>query len=408
MNCKKGVELSRRGEATLIRGVWFGVLLGMGVAGCADHRISLDEFLAMQEQLREAATTTVPPEEEEAVRTRIDRQLGPYRVGPADVLVVTITGSDQVGLFPPTPVRVHRNGEIDLPIVGTLKVADLELEDVEDTIHGAYVPGVVKDATVHVELLNPDYTNVLVVGAVTAPGLVQLRRTERDMLHAIVAAGGVSELASGRGTLRRVRSPAEEATLDLTDPEGLHAALALEPLENGDIVTVHAAIPNTVFVGGLVNAPQAQMYSPGVEMTILQAIAAAGGLRTEITPREGTLIRRMPDGTDAHVKLDLDRIATGKDTNLLLAAGDVLWVPHTAETRIQDFINRNFFFRAGISANVSYNVTGVEFLNRRSMQTGRYGGYGTSGGLQDAFDPYGFLTRGTGIQTLVNQPAPQP
>ena len=218
------------------------------------------------------------------------------------------------------------------------------------------------------------------------------------MLHAIVGAGGVSELASGRATLRRIRRPGVEATLDLTDPEGIKAALALNPLERGDVVTVHAATPNMVFVGGLVNTPRPQEYPPGVEMTVLQAIAAAGGLRTDITPREATLIRRMPDGGDTQVKLDLDRITTGEDENILLAAGDVLWVPYTVETRIQDFVNRNFFLRAGVSVN--YSVSGLEYMNRHTQQ----GGGSRSGNLQDSFDPFGFLGRNTGIDAMVNRP----
>jgi protein involved in polysaccharide export with SLBB domain len=255
--------------------------------------------------------------------------------------------------------------------------------------------------SVHAELLNADFTNVLVVGAVTTPGLVQLRRTERDMLRATVIAGGLSELASGRATLRRIRRPEEAVTLDLTDPEELKAALVLDPLEDGDIIHVEAAMPNMVFVGGLVNLPQPQTYPPGAEITVLQSIAAAGGLRTDVTPREATLVRRMDDGTDVHVKLDLDRLSTGEDPNIVLAAGDILWVPETAETRIQDWINRNIFVRAGVT--VSYNVTGVEYLNRANQQSRVSSGSGT---LQDTLDPFNFITQGTDLQTLVNQPAP--
>jgi protein involved in polysaccharide export with SLBB domain len=275
----------------------------------------------------------------------------------------------------------------------------MELEAVDEAVRGAYVPSVVKDAAVHVELVTPETTNVMVTGAVTAPGLVALRRTERNLMFAIVGAGGASNLASGRVTLRRIRRPTEQVTLDLTDPTQLRAALALKPLQNGDIVNVHAATPNTIFVGGLVNAPSPQPYAPGVEVSVLQAIAAAGGLRTDIYPKEGTLIRRMPDGKDAHVKLELDRIADGRDPNILLAAGDVLWVPHTFETRVQDFINRNIFLRAGVTVN--YSVTGIEFLNRHKLQAGRYGG-----DLEDSYDPFGFLTRGAAIQTLATSPTP--
>jgi protein involved in polysaccharide export with SLBB domain len=351
--------------------------------------MSLQRFLEIQR----AAT---PAQEAEKVAEAADfgAKLGPYRVGPDDVLEVNLIGADGNPLFPPVRVRVDRNGEVELPVVKTIKVADMELQDVEDTIRRAYTPGVYKEAVCHAALVTPGATNVLVVGAVSVPGLVPLRRTERNLLYAIVGAGGVSELASGQATLRRIRRPAEEVTLDLTDPFQLRAALALEPLDDGDIVEVHAAQPNRIFVGGLVNRAGPQDYPPGTKVTVLQALAAANGLRTDIFPKEGTLIRSMPDGADLHVKLSLGRLARGEDPNIALAPGDIVWVPETWETRAQDFFNRNVFMRAGISVN--YNVTGVEFLNRRSLQSRRTGGGGT---LADTYDPLGFLTPNTVLPT---------
>ncbi len=367
-------------------------------AGCAEHRITLEEFLGKQE-LR-AGKFAVPSEREQiAAKDLVDRQLGPYRVGPADVLLVTLTGVDDAALLVPIQVRVDRNGEVDLPLVGAISLSELELEDVEDRIKEAFVPAVFRDAVVYVDLVSPEQTQVLVTGAVSMPGLVPLRRTDRNLLYAVVGAGGTSELASGRVTLHRVRRPNEEVTLDLTDARQLQAALALEPLENGDIVTVHAAMPNTVFVGGLVAAPHPQVYAAGVKMTVLQVLAAAGGLRTDIHPKEGTLIRRMPGGHDEHVLLNLDRIARGEDRNIMLEPGDILWVPHTLETRIQDFIQKNVFMRAGITA--TYSVTGIEFMNRTNIQNIRGG---TGAALEDTFDPFGFLTRGSVLQTISTAP----
>ncbi len=388
-------RLNRQGAGRLME---FGsvILVACTLAGCTDHRVSLADFLAMQQDVREMNSAPMSAEELASARELIDRQLGPYRVGPSDVLVVTLTNADQTALFAPTPVRVDSSGEIDLPLVGAVKVVDLGLEAVDDAIRSAYVPAIVKDAVVHVELTTAKPTNVIVTGAVTLPGLVALRRTECNLLFAIVGAGGASELASGKVTLRRIRRPTEEITLDLSDPTELRAALALKPLEDGDIVNVHAAAPNTVFVGGLVNAPRPQAYPPGVQVSILQAVAAAGGLRDDLCVKEGTLVRRMPNGRDVHVKLALDRIADGRDPNILLAAGDILWVPHTLGTRVQDFINRNVFLRAG--ASVNYNVTGVEYMNRRSQQTSRY-----SGSTEDSYDPFGFLTRGAALESLGTQ-----
>ena len=351
------------------------------------------DFLKLQQNMREAAAASPSAEELASTREMLDDKLGPYRVGAGDVLLVRLTSADEVATLPEVQVRVDRDGEIDLPIIGALKVANLELQDVDDAVRHAFVPAVVKDAVAHVELVTPHQTKVLVTGAVTAPGLVPLRHTEQNLLFAIVGAGGASELASGKVTLKRIRRPTEEVTLDLTDPNQLRAALALEPLDDGDILDVHAATPNMIYVGGLVNGPSPQSYPPGVSVTVLQALAGAGGLRTDIFPTEGTLIRRLPTGEDVHVKLKLNKIQTGAEPNILLAAGDILWVPHTVGTRIQDFINRNIFLRAGVSVN--YSVSGVEYMNRRGQQSRR-----TSGGLEDSFDPFGFLNQASLLQSI--------
>ena len=402
MNGISWLVRSRPGHGAATVRLAAGVVMGLAavMGGCADHRVSLTEFLALQQEVSAPEPAPEPAAEAEMVAL-LERALGRHKVGPSDVLEVTLTVAADAGLMPAVQVRVDRNGEISLPVVGAVKVADMELEDVEDAVHKAYVPAVFTEASVFVNLLSADTTDVLVVGAVTQPGLVPLNRNQRNMLFAIVLAGGVSELASGEATLRRTRRPGEAVTLDLMDPEGIRSAMALNPLEDGDVITVEAATPNTVFVGGLVNAPRPQGYPQGVETTVLQAIAAAGGLRTDVTPREATLIRRMPDGEDVHVKLDLDRMTTGKDPNLVLAAGDILWVPDTVETRVQDWINRNIFVRAGVSVN--YSVSGIEYLNRHAQQSG----YGR-GGLEDQYDPFGFLGRSASLQTLVNQPVPAP
>jgi hypothetical protein len=215
-------------------------------------------------------------------------------------------------------------------------------------------------------------------------------------------AGGAPDVGAARTTLKRIANPDEQVTLDLTSPSEVEAALALAPLENGDIITVEAN-PNTVYVGGLVNTPHPQIFPPGAKPSVLQVIAASGGLRTDVTPTEATLIRRQPDGRDIHVKLDLTRIVAAKDPNIDLEAGDILWVPDTALTRIQDWVNKNIYIRAG--ASVNYNVSGIEFLNRRGQQSGRLGG----GGLQDQFDPFGFLGRNAALQAVQSRvTAPPP
>lgn len=414
---------SKRVAYRHIAGYWTTAWLSAAIfvlSGCEEHRISPSEFMAMQESIvveAEGAVATQPastmpsalPEEEEAI---INRELGPYRVAIGDQLGVTVLGPDTS--LAPAPgemtaaggrvFRVDRNGEIRVPLAGSIKVAGLELEDVERVVLETLVERQVytdpDQISVSVVLAAPYTTNVVVQGAALTPGVVRLRRNERNLMYAIAAAGGMTQIASGEAILRRLRRPGEEVRLNLFDPEGLKASLLMPPLEDGDIIEVVAAQPNTVFVGGLVLTPGPQVYPPGTTVTVLQAIAAAAGVRPDLWPHEATLIRRM-DGRDVHVKLNVDRIQKAKDPNFTLAAGDVLWVPHTIETRIREWINNNVFFRMGATVNANYSLDysmpGVDYLNRAARDAAVFGRGQT---LQDQFDPFGFLLQNRSLQNL--------
>ena len=99
---------AKRAHANGVLGNWLtagGLAAAMVLlAGCGkEFRISLSEFLAMQEEAQKTGqglpeTRPAPPPpltaEERAV---IDRDLGPYRVGPGNLLAVDIIGPEQTG-----------------------------------------------------------------------------------------------------------------------------------------------------------------------------------------------------------------------------------------------------------------------------------------------------------------------
>ncbi len=325
-------------------------VLVIGIVGCSsngNNRVSFSKFKEMLEQRNVAQA-----EAARAAQDIVERSMNSFYIGPKDVVSVTVTPGDQITPGTPIMQRVRADGTIDLPLVGTIKVAGLGRSQAEEVIQDAYMPKYFTQAIVHVEVPEPDGIQVLVVGAVEAPGLVHLRRNEQNLLYAVDRAGGSTNQASGRVSLRRFSQPGQEDRLNLRSPEDLREALALAPLENGDIVMVHASQANTIFVGGLVAAPGPQIYRQGSEVTALQALVTAGGGRMDLVPHDATLIRRIGD-KDVHVKLDIERMMEGEDENFALAAGDILWVPHTTETRVREFLNEVIYVRAGISTNYS-------------------------------------------------------
>lgn len=381
-----------------VAGFASGCIDTFGIANWSDPRLTLEEFLELEEEVRVASEPATQPASQdlEAMRTMIDREMGPYRVGHNDVLTIALTEvSGLVGgqAAHPARVRIDRNGDIDMPIVGKIHVDGMVLEDIEDLITEAYVPKVYREAIVTVDIASVETTDVIVRGMVRLPGLIPLRRTDRNLLFALLSAGGATELSSGVVRLTRVRYPGEEKVINVLTAEGVQEALSMPPLEDGDIVTVESKEASGVLLSGLINMSSGATTTfvdipPGKEgKSLLRVLAEAGGLRQDLYVREATLRRVLPDGREIAVRIDLIRTAAGKDPNITLQPGDILWVNHTFDTWWQQWFNSHVTLTAGASASWSYSAAGNDRLNHRDESPSA----STPG---SGFDPFGILQRG--------------
>ena len=328
---------ARRRSANRI--VLAGVLTA-ALAGCSDdNRITMDALHELESQIsremQERSVKELAPEQVALTEIRAET------VGPGDVLTLTITGANGPYLVNNVRVRVNENGQIRLPLVGTLKVGGLDMDGVEQVVIDAHVPDFVKDLTVFAELTLPEATTVLVVNAGGQPELVTLRSNERNVLYALALSARATQGASGRVTVRSVRPEREAVVYNLTQADGARRALLAPPLESGDTVFVEAAPTYSVFLTGLVNAPGPLALPPDSSISVARAIASAGGLIDFLDPQEATLWRELPDGEQVRVKVNIADILAGKSPDFDLHVGDILDVPHTAETRFRDWILQN-------------------------------------------------------------------
>lgn len=311
------------------------------MAGCAepDNRISLDQLQQLEQTL--AIETPVPVKEEQVALA----DYRPLKIQPRDVLTVSLTGLREDRYAPvPLQLRVHDDGTIDIPGVGPVMVGGLTLGQAEEAVHDAHVPNLVrdpKDFSVFVELAGPETTTILVAGAAGLPGLVGLKQDQRNILYALQQAAAFSGASSGRVRLRPVRPGRPEILYNFLDPNDVRRAVQGPPLETGDMVFVEAADPDVVYAIGLVNAPGPMPVPRGKTISVMRVIAASGGLIDFLDPKEATLWRRLHNGEQVQVKLDLESIRDGSAQDIALMAGDILDVPHTAHTRFREWFAQN-------------------------------------------------------------------
>lgn len=307
------------------------------VPGCAstDTRISLDELNRLETEISQ-----VEPVELETADLALT-ELHPYRVGPNDILSITLTGLREQYAQTMLTLRVHDDGTIMLPMVGKVEVAGLDLKGVEKALCDAHVPQYVKDMSVFVQLGGPEETTVVVIGAAGESGLVKLPRNERSVLYALARAAGFSPAGSGRVHIHPVRPERPELTYDLTNINDLRRALLAPPLESGDMVIVEPAETSAIYVTGLVNGPGPISVPQKGKLSLVRTVATAGGLRDFLDPQEATLWRSLPNGQQVRVKLALADVMAGKIPDIYLHPGDVLDVPHTAKTRFREWFAAN-------------------------------------------------------------------
>jgi protein involved in polysaccharide export with SLBB domain len=273
--------------------------------------------------------------------------------------------------------------------VGEIHVTDLTLDQVEEVIHDAYVPKFIRETQVSANIVSYRMIDVIVLGEVRTPAPIELRGDKSSVLQAVLAAGGLTPVADGQVTLLRVQSPDKPVIFDLKSRVDLVRAAQPGTVGNSDVLIVERGANDYVYVQGLVNTPGPILMPQGTQMSVMQAIASAGGTLHAFAPKEVTLMRRQPDGDLIRVRLDLHRLTLGEDPDLALAAGDMVHIPHTAGTRFEEFLAKTLYFRAGVDA--TYNPWTYYFFRKdidiREDQIaatsdffgtqGRFGGFGT-------------------------------
>ena len=95
-------------------------------------------------------------------------------------------------------------------------------------------------------------------------------------------------------------------------------------------------------------------------MTILQAVTSAGGATKVAADKKCKIIRRNIDGSEKEITVDLDKIRSGKEENLLLAQNDTVIVPlHPVKKFFEDI---NQMFKRGMNAGVSVTYDAAETM----------------------------------------------
>lgn len=243
------------------------------------------------------------------------------KLGPGDLIELSVYGVPDLS----TKVRISNSGDVYLPLVDYVHIADLTTDEAQELIEkrldqGAFV------RNPHVTLFVDESASqaITMIGEVSHPGAYPAIG-ERRLFDLISAAGGLTDRAGRNVTIVRRNNPKEKVEIHLASnlAEDTEHNVEVQP---GDTIIVSQA--GIIYVVGDVNRPSGFAVQDD-NLTVLKALALAGG-QTRTSSLNGTKILRQTPGGIQEIPVRLKKVMQAKAPDVALVKGDVLFIPGSA------------------------------------------------------------------------------
>lgn len=245
-----------------------------------------------------------------------------YVIGPRDLLEIKVFEVPDLN----GERTVGSEGTISFPPIGDIRVGGLTVGDAERYLKRLLEEKYFQRATVSVLVREFRSKPISVIGAVKKPG--NLGFSGRwTLLEAITAAGGLAENhGSVIYVLRRASNGlSTQIEISVEDLMVKGDPKVNVPIFANDLINVASTIEITVYCLGEVGQPGAVTFKSTERITLLSAVARAGGLSERASPK--ILVKRGSGGEqEQELSVDYRRILAGKDPDFRLEDGDVIVV----------------------------------------------------------------------------------
>jgi polysaccharide export outer membrane protein len=218
-----------------------------------------------------------------------------YRVGPQDVLKITVFGEAQLT----GPVRVDNDGTIPVQYLQRVKADGLTVSEIAEAIRKGLADGYLRNPQVSVEVDQYHSQNVYVMGEVKVSGKYVLPGNS-TLVDVLTQAGSTTPTAGHWVLIFH-----HKANSGLAGPTNTDATpdlrISLADIQSGkaqnikiqDLDTVSVPKADRIFVNGNVRNPGSYTYDDG--MTVFESIGIAGGV-TEKGSNSRVSVKRVING----------------------------------------------------------------------------------------------------------------
>jgi polysaccharide biosynthesis/export protein len=243
------------------------------------------------------------------------------KLGIGDLIEIAVFGVPDLS----TKIRISGSGDVYLPLIDYVHVADLTTDEAQELIQkrledGGFVRGP------HVSIFVDESASqgVTVLGEVGRPG-VYPAVGERRLFDFISAAGGLTDKAGRNLTIEHRGNPGQKVELRLSSNLVEDSQDNVEVLPGDTIVVSRAGI---IYVVGDVNHPSGFLIEDN-DLSVLKALALAGGGTRTAALSKTRILRQTPTGVQ-EIPINLKKVLYAKAPDMPLVKGDILFIPGSA------------------------------------------------------------------------------
>jgi polysaccharide export outer membrane protein len=229
-----------------------------------------------------------------------------------------------------------------VPLAGRLQAAGLTVDQLEAAL-AARLKQYLQAPVVTVSVSEFHSQPVSILGAVGTPGVHQLRG-RKTLFEVISEAGGLKNEAGNTIKITRRKEfgpiPLPGAALDASGQffvgeVGVKSVMeARNPQENiqvepNDVISVPRA--DLIYVIGAVKRAGGFVLTERDHISVLQALSMAEGLERAASAGKARILRASDGASERkEIPVDVNKILTGKASDVPMLANDILFIPNSA------------------------------------------------------------------------------
>lgn len=286
--------------------------------------------------------STAGDNEKTAAVNLLNNRIGPnYLIGPEDILSIDVFDVPELSKF---DVQVGNDGTITVPLIGAVKAAGLTQAQLRDDLAQEWGRKYLNHPQVTLYLKEFKSRPVYVVGSVAKPGVYYMTG-RRTLVEVLAMAGGLA--GGGAGAGKELFVERASGFEDLPQQDGINqiapdkVSVQLKKLlysedsalniELKPFDTISVSRPGIVYLAGAFNRPGGYVLTDKDTITVLEAVAMAGGIGGNARTSEAKIIRRSSESaiSGTTIAIDLKKIMKGKSPDLVLAANDIFLLPNS-------------------------------------------------------------------------------